>query len=163
MRTPTALILALAFAAFGASAQAQNTYISLNFSSGQVVANGVSDYSNGGCRIEDRYDDSHHLYYFAGNSFEFTFDIGHTVSKASLKVKHLSSAKDGQPGITPVGLFVNGKKVASWRQLSAGYSTDSYDIGDQLAKGKNTVRFEYASDGGTTGYWQKQIQVYVWE
>jgi len=154
-------IVTLAVLLFAAAAHAQQTYVSVNFSSGKVATDGVSNYSNGGT-IEDRYDDSHHLKLFRGQSFSFQFRVGHSVSRATLKLKHLSSASQGKAGQTPVSVYVNGSKVASWRSLSAGYQSDDVNISKYLRHGTNSVELRYSSGSGSTGYWLKYAQVYIW-
>ena len=160
------ILLALTAAILGslaAPASAQSAYASLNFSSGQVVASGVESYSQNTCKIEDRYDDTHHLYLFAGDTFSFTMNFSEAPGNVSLKIKHLSSAdgSTGQAGKTPVSLYVNGQQATSWESLSAGYEVSEIRI-TGLSAGQNTFELRYANDGGTTGYWVKFIQLYIY-
>lgn len=158
------LILPIAaLAVFQFSAHAQTAYASVNFSSGEVVAKGVESYALNSCKLEDRFDDTHHLYMFSGDTFSFTVKFSETPKKVVVKLKHLSSAdaKTKEAGKTPVSLYVNGERAKSWESFSAGYEVGEITI-RSIKEGENMFELRYANEGGTTGYWVKYIQVYVY-
>jgi len=143
------------------SALGQQSSVSIDFSSGRIASRNTLSYQRNGANLDNRYDDSYHLYYYRGASFSFQFALEGIVSSAQLKVKHLSSASEGSPGYTPVTLLVNGQPAASWNRLSAGYRVDSYEVGRYLSAGNNRIEFRYSPTGGTTGYWQKSIELEI--
>ena len=156
------VLLSLALFVISGNINAQRKYISINFSSGDISTSGVSDYSTNSCSIEDRYDDDYHLKLLRGSWFEFKFYISSNPSSAELQLKHLSSYAGNQAGITPISVFINDKKLISWNQLEPHYTTNKIKVGNYLKSGNNTIRIQYSSSGGTTGYWLKYIHVYVW-
>ncbi|HOY85063.1 MAG: hypothetical protein LHW45_06550 [Candidatus Cloacimonetes bacterium] len=135
--------------------------ISVDFSSGSVKTEGVEDYSSSGCRIEDRYDSSYHLYMFQGSSFAFDVDMPGGVTSASLRIRHLTSASGSEEGYAPVSLYVNNSKVANWSSLGGSYQDDYYDISSYLNSGSNRISLNYSSGSGETGYWVKSIKLVI--
>lgn len=133
--------------------------VALDFSGWRINHQGLSSLDSGSCYLENRYDNSNHLYLFRGYSYSFGFNLSRKPSNARLTVRHLSSGANGQEGVTPITLYVNKNAVARWRQIGGGYSDSTVSIEDYLKEGENKVSFEYASNEGTTGYWQKAVRI----
>lgn len=139
--------------------QRENSEITLDFSGRRVSGEGVSSFNMGNCYLEDRYDNSNHLYMFRGRSYSFNFNLSTRPQNAQLTVRHLSSSANGQAGITPVTMYVNRERAARWRQVEAGFTDTTIPIENYLREGENTVSFEYDSNDGNTGYWQKFVRI----
>lgn len=141
------------------SAPGHLSSVGLDYSGASITSSGVKSFNGGNTYLENRYDDSNHLYLFRGSSYSFDFDLSERPLRTVLRVRHLSSASHGQPGITPVTLYVNGETAAKWRQLAAGFEDTKYDISSHMKTGRNTIAFAYDDSEGTTGYWQKWVRV----
>ncbi|MFZ4704872.1 MAG: hypothetical protein ACOYMF_02585 [Bacteroidales bacterium] len=140
---------------------AQNKYISVNFSTGSSVIDGISGLNTSGT-LEDRYDNSYHLKLLRGEYLTFSFDVSMNSPSGSFEIQHLTSASGDKNGYSPVTLYVNNHRVESWDNLGKAYITDKIAISAYLKKGNNKIDINYNNNGGSTGYWIKFVHIYTW-
>jgi hypothetical protein len=140
---------------------AQNKFISVNFSSGKSVTDGIDGLKTSGI-LEDRYDDSYHLKLFRGEYLTFSFNVPMNSLSGRIEIKHLTSASGDKDGSSPVTLYFNNNRVTSWDNLGKAYTTDKIDISEFLKQGNNKIDINYNDQGGSSGYWIKFIHIYTW-
>lgn len=111
--------------------------------------------------VDNSYDSSYHLYLYEGGAFSGAFYYPEGTTRATLRIKHLTSSAGTRYGYSPVKVGINLEDFTTISTLSSSYQVDEYDISEFIGKNINDhilVRFEY-SEPGSTGYWVKYIQV----
>jgi hypothetical protein len=114
--------------------------------------------------VDNSYDSSYHLYLYEGGAFSGHFNIPEGATRATLRIKHLTSAAGKYSGYSPVKVTINGNDFTTFSRLSSSYQVDEFDISEYLKKNNGysdrlSIVFDY-SEMGSTGYWIKSIQVF---